>query len=578
MEAPAKIALFFTLLTELSSCKQRSADVLAEVSRTPPLVSYHFGSWKNLQQNADGISTETWQRYIASAKYVEFRRGLYVSQTPTFNERYAFESIGKSADDGPWLMRVILNGDKPECTRNFIGSVTTIDQNQDFADWISTNRLGYNSLEAFRSECLAGRATQAQQLAAFGNYETPETKCSQTVYQYMLSRQTVASEDYLWPEEGFWVLHRRECIKAVQVDPASVLDSIASAPDVWSKRPFGGKDRSATPKWKMASALYYVLLRALTESQILDAAVLDRISESASASDIDQWNVKGIVPLLMGSAKQCGASPLFRQLLRGYLGGTEVLQNAVTFNEQANALATSLSNLNCAGGNDPALTFDTRKNWPVILRESMRRAKNVTQALGDGKQLRCYLKTLFHQDAMQQMEPDETLDMNLRRQGSSYVGSNASAESAFTISANGNEVVRQIVLNKPLSASVTARIITGYVRMRMFTPSVLLAEVSNGILGGKVKAGQRPPDVPNYFPSVSEQGATLANWQSETPTIPISSVIIDPKTSVDPRNPVIFAKRYVATAYGVCKDPTGFQAEAFYDLLDQIKLKLLQNR
>lgn len=568
------------------ACKPRqepsSAALEAETaSAVPPVRSFHFGTWRNLQMNQGGISQGAWDGSIATDRYVPFRRGLYVSENPSFNERYVFDDLGNSLDAGAWMMQVILDQDNPACRGKFIPDVRALDRDADFAAWLPTNAKGHASVDAFRRECVAGRSTQADFLAAFGNRDQAETTCGRTVYSYMEARGITVTRDYLWPDEGFWVIHDRSCVKTVLTDPASVLEALASTPAIWSKRPFGGKERDATPKWKMASALFHIMMRALYESQAVDEAVLSKIEAQAQRSDIDQWNVKGVVPQLAATARRCFAegNPALKGVLAKYVADGRVLRNEITFNEQANQLAVELGRLPCGAFTSGATDFDTRTNWARIMREAMRRAggNSVTDYLGGGRSVKCYMKYLFRKEDIARMEPDDSLEMTLRSTGSGYRATDKSgaSESVFAFKGRGT-VQRDIVLSKPLSASVTARIITGQVSFRMLSKNLLVAEITSGIIGGKVKAGQRPLDVPTYYPSVLEQGETLEDWQEEVARIPLAEVIIDPRTKVDPSNPVIRANRYVATAYGICKDPEGFKAEAFYDLLDQIKLSVMR--
>ncbi|MCX6117865.1 MAG: hypothetical protein NT027_10000 [Proteobacteria bacterium] len=106
------------LISFFCSCKTKTTGQSAlrfgdvPIELDPPKFLYHFGMFDYLEPYKDYVgppSAEVWTKIPSTGSdYTVERRGLYGSQHPAYNERYAAEYLGKAGRQGPWLVVIEL--------------------------------------------------------------------------------------------------------------------------------------------------------------------------------------------------------------------------------------------------------------------------------------------------------------------------------------------------------------------------------------------------------------------------------------------------------------------------------------
>jgi hypothetical protein len=295
------------LTTVVFGCKTRQepvSDVAGTVplSKTPPQIMYHYGPYDILVKNAadDGFTATEWDKI--GANHARFRRGLYVSQHPAYNERYVFARLKEYENSSPWLMVVEV---KPECTEKgaYFGPYLDSASDTKFVKFLDAQ----GKKSRFFSDCMeTGKDRFPNAFKPLNPALSDETFCSTTLHEYFSASGIRIAWDAFWPDEGYWYILDRTCIKDMRADPEQLLRVAADVPEYWDRAPYQNNfARSSIDKFKMASASFYILLRALHTAQGWDQNLLEAIERNAETSDITEWDVKGAVQKTIAAAINC---------------------------------------------------------------------------------------------------------------------------------------------------------------------------------------------------------------------------------------------------------------------------------
>jgi hypothetical protein len=151
-------AIYLVILLA-ASCKARNeiptAEVLGQVQELTteaPLPAYHVGAYGDLagygERNAS-FSDQEWRSIGSTQNQAPYRRGLYVSQHPAYNEIYGLDSL--RSGQGPWILSVFI---KPECRSGarLRQSVYAVDN--DMQDYFGKRPEWSNDVSRFQNLCL----------------------------------------------------------------------------------------------------------------------------------------------------------------------------------------------------------------------------------------------------------------------------------------------------------------------------------------------------------------------------------------------------------------------------------------
>jgi hypothetical protein len=158
------LSLIAAVMTLAGACKARTSESIVagsvNVEATPPQSLFHFGSYRDFKvyiAKREPPSPQEWASIPSNgAAYEPARRGLYGAQHPAYAERYGGEFLAKGFENGPWLVRLVLN---PACAGSTNKSVISDSRWPNSGFWIVRSRECLADVEAHPTEVLQIFAT-----------------------------------------------------------------------------------------------------------------------------------------------------------------------------------------------------------------------------------------------------------------------------------------------------------------------------------------------------------------------------------------------------------------------------------
>jgi hypothetical protein len=286
----------------VSACKSRqdTAEVLGSVKRSddrPPAVLYHFGEFGHLEgygkRTGTFNSTEWSQIGSVGEAQRPYRRGLYVSQHPAYNERYALDKLKAEQSRAPWMLAVQL---KAECHNEgrFEGNIqkALYGESTRFSGFLNRSaEQDLNSVDKFKALCPADffvSQQKEQSYLASPQWRPRFERCVAVVEKYFTEENIGVVYDAWWVNQGFWYIRDPNCIERLDGSAEGNLTAFADIPDLWQQRPYtDNTPRQALPsdQWGSGEAMLNMLLRAYTLVPGADNNLLARI-ESNVVGDV----------------------------------------------------------------------------------------------------------------------------------------------------------------------------------------------------------------------------------------------------------------------------------------------------
>jgi hypothetical protein len=145
-------------------CKARTSENAlqgsVELSAAPPQVLYHFGSYRDFKRYMAKKAPPTVQEWLlipsVGPTYEVSRRGLYGAQHPAYAERYGAEFLSKGFENGPWLVKILMN---PNCLNAGNQQVIPDTRWPESGFWIVRSRECIVDIESHPTEVLRAFAT-----------------------------------------------------------------------------------------------------------------------------------------------------------------------------------------------------------------------------------------------------------------------------------------------------------------------------------------------------------------------------------------------------------------------------------
>lgn len=259
---------------------------------------FHYGERRFLEDlykdriEKDGqgaISTDEWKKIPSTGTtYPPNRRGLYVSQHPIYNERYAADQLfnAENATSGMMVVRVKKSCFAPErMSGNIFDAQASISfENQRLKAFLDgdTYWRRQGGFDGFFKSCT--NAYLGQTVAQ--GYQ--ENTCNQAVARYYDQSKIQLVYDHEWLESGFWLVRDPACISRLVTTPASLIEVLGKTYDLWDPAPFAsGKpaEASKTTPLTATTATFATLLQAMARAgsnEISDEALF-RLSSMAQS-------------------------------------------------------------------------------------------------------------------------------------------------------------------------------------------------------------------------------------------------------------------------------------------------------
>ncbi len=290
-----KLKIFLSVVGALSmtslvaGCKPRkeqasSLEGAVPIENLPPKVAYHFGMYKFLYNFArpSSYNAAEWA-LIPSVKTPPggaYRRGIYISQHPAYNESYAQENLANPKMESPWVMTVRI---KDECRgreRTFNLLTTTLVPQCPGYLYSLASRAGLNQF------------------------------CIDTANNHLFKNKAGVVVDTWWPEKGFWYVYDPKCIEALDGTSESIMKLAADVPELWKMAPYTTEERrdrvAAELGYGPGQVMFTILARAMNDVALDDMEQLAKIAVNGRASDIPE--LKAAVKSLTLMALKCAQS------------------------------------------------------------------------------------------------------------------------------------------------------------------------------------------------------------------------------------------------------------------------------